>query len=250
MDIKEFHDFQKDIRRKRMPNSEEIASLAQGVVTIPDNLVDKFDETLSRLLFLENDLYHKFEKECSIEIYKRALEAELLDLPNDQSPESLTKHFDKNYKIYSDLFDSVHQSKKSRAENGFEIEFDFLFKRTGLSGELKKSGARNYIYFFPSESELLVGNETGIILILARTLRDQWRKFSDLSHQRNINTIYFVTLDERITQQQLWEMGTHGFLVATFESIRVKKYASNSGIINLNELMKKVREYVQSRVKT
>ena len=243
MNIKEFHDFQKEIRQKRMPNSAEIASLAQGVVTLPDDLTANFDATLSRLLFLEKDLYKKFEKECSVQIYKRAFETGLLDTPAENSVESFSKHFDKNYSIYADLFDSVNQSKKSRAENTFELEFDFLFQKLGLPGELKKSGSKNYIYFFPSEAEVLVGQQPGIVMILAKTVRDQWRKFLDLTIHHNIQNTFFVTLDERITQSTLWEIASHGFMVATLDSIRNEKYSGNSNVVNLNEMMKVIKDF-------
>lgn len=244
MNIKEFHDFQKEIRQKRMPNSAEIASLAQGVVTIPEDLIANFDSTLSRLLLLEKDLYKKFEKECSVQIYKRAFESGLLDIPSDNSIESFSKHFDKHYSIYADLFDSVNQSKKSRAENTFELEFDFLFQKLGLPGELKKSGSKNYIYFFPSEAELLVGQQPGIVMIIAKTVRDQWRKFLDLSKHHNIQKIYFVTLDERITQSTLWEIASHGFMVSTLESVRSEKYQGNSSVVNMNDMIKMIKDFI------
>lgn len=244
MNIKEFHDFQKEIRQKRMPNSAEIASLAQGVVTIPDDLISNFDATLSRLLFLEKDLYKKFEKECSVQIYKRAFESGLLDIPAENSIDALSKHFDKHYSIYTDLFDSVNQSKKSRSENTFELEFDFLFQKLGLPGELKKSGSKNYIYFFPSEAELMVGNQPGTVMILAKTVRDQWRKFLDLSKHHNISKIFFVTLDERITQSTLWEIASHGFMTATLENIRAEKYPGNSSVVNLNTMLKLINDQI------
>lgn len=237
MNIQEFHDFQKEIRNKRMPNSEELSSLAQGVVTFRGDLFEEFDSTLQRLINLEKDLYKKFEKECSVQIFRKAIESKLIETPESNSDADITSHFEKYYGIYSDLFDSVLQSKKSRSENTFEYQFEFLFRRLEIPYELKKIGSKGFIYFLPNEDDILTGGKSGFVLLIMKNLRDQWRKYLNLTQHKNIEKIILITLDDRITSNNMWQIASNGFMIATSKDIKEKKYSSQSNVIDLNELM-------------
>ncbi len=242
MKLQDFHDFQKEIRNKRMPDSEELSSLAQGVVTFHGDLFQEFDSTLQRLNNLEKDLYKKFEKECSVQIFKRAVESNLIELPEDTSAEKITAHFDKYYSVYSDLFFSVLQSQKSRSENTFEHQFDFLFQKLNVPHELKKSGNKGFVYFLPNEDDIVTAGNQGFVFIITKNLRDQWRKHLNLTERKNNLKTILITLDERITANNLWQIGSNGFIVATSDELKKKKYASQSMVISFSDLMALLKE--------
>ena len=173
-----------------------------------------FNNFLFNALIEEWNIFQKYEKE----LYKTKVIPFIFELVKDNSNEfpvcqSVIKNIIKSIKQNTDskehitflseslfeyfeaLFQSIHQSRRSRAGGSFQYQIENLFNLAGFpfSKQTRLNGPVDFL--LPSEDYYLRYRHDAIILSVKRTLRERWQQAIAELQAARVGRIYLATAE-------------------------------------------------------
>jgi len=229
---------------------------------IKDEVRNKFNTLLFNALIEEWKVFQKYEKE----LYKSKIIPSIFELIEKRKKEfptsqSLIKNIKtaiekKNrikdsewlitflseslFEYYEALFQSLHQSRRSRAGGSFQYQIENLFKLAGFpfSKQTRLNGPVDFL--LPSENYFSQYRHDAIILSVKRTLRERWQQAIAELQAARVGRIYLATAEidkGKIRDRDLDRMDSLNVTLVVFDNIKAEKFPKRNTVIGYGEFI-------------
>jgi hypothetical protein len=220
-----------------------------------------FDNLLFEVLIEEWNVFQRYEKE----LYKSKVIPSIFDLieSNDQEfpisqniikniSNAIEQNRSKNSKWYitflseslfeyfEALFQSIHQSRRTRAGGSFQYQVENLFNLAGFpfSKQTRLNGPVDFL--LPSEEYFHRYRHDAIVLSVKRTLRERWQQAIAELQSARVGRIYLATAEtdkNRIRNRDLDRMDNLNVTLVVFDNIKSEKFPNRNTVIGYGEFI-------------
>ncbi len=229
-----FADFQKKLRAEIMPSGDELAHLAQQRLGADKARVEEnFNKYLKELLSLEFQIYKEYERKCSAEIIRRAVDEGLL-----RDTGRLSESTELNSNELFTFFLSISQSRKTRAGGSFEKHVRYLFELLGYPFDRQKVLDGKVDYVIPNAQAFRRNRTACVVISVKRTLRERWRQVIGELSSTNAGKIYILTADERVSRAKVEEMKSHNINLVVWDDYKSGKFGDSYNVLGFTSFVR------------
>ncbi|MEK6690540.1 MAG: type II restriction endonuclease [Nitrospirota bacterium] len=144
------------------------------------------------------------------------------------------------FEYFEALFQSIHQSRRSRAGGSFQYQVENLFNLAGFpfSKQTRLNGPVDFL--LPSEDYFRQYRHDAIILSVKRTLRERWQQAIAELQSARVGRIYLATAETdkgRIRDRDLDRMDRLNVTLVVFDSIKADKFPNRNTVIGYSEFI-------------
>jgi hypothetical protein len=257
----------KTLRNTYMPQGtviakEAIENLGYIAEQIEKSQVRKrFNTLLFDVLIEEWNVFQKYEKELykskvipfifelienNSEIFPTCQAViKNLSIALEQNKKQNSKCFINNlseslFEYFEALFQSIHQSRRSRAGGSFQSQVENLFNLSGFpfSKQTRLNGPVDFL--LPSEDYFRQYRHDAIILSIKRTLRERWQQAIAELQSARVGRIYLATAEtdkNRIRGHDLDRMDSLNVTLVVFDNIKTEKFPNRNTVIGYSEFI-------------
>lgn len=144
------------------------------------------------------------------------------------------------FEYFEALFQSIHQSRRSRAGGSFQYQVENLFNLSGFpfSKQTRLNGPVDFL--LPSEDYFRQYRHDAIILSVKRTLRERWQQAIAELQSARVGRIYLATAEtdkKKIRDRDLDRMDSLNVTLVVFDNIKSEKFPSRNTVIGYSEFI-------------
>ena len=144
------------------------------------------------------------------------------------------------FEYFEALFQSIHQSRRSRAGGSFQYQIENLFNLAGFpfSKQTRLNGPVDFL--LPSEDYYLRYRHDAIILSVKRTLRERWQQAIAELQAARVGRIYLATAEtdkNKVRERDLDRMDNLNVTLIVFDTIKSEKFPDRNTVIGYSEFI-------------
>ncbi|MBI5875701.1 MAG: hypothetical protein HZB81_07675 [Deltaproteobacteria bacterium] len=144
------------------------------------------------------------------------------------------------FEYYEALFQSLHQSRRSRAGGSFQYQIENLFNLAGFpfAKQTRLNGPVDFL--LPSENYFSQYRHDAIILSVKRTLRERWQQAIAELQAARVGRIYLATAEidkNKIRERDLDRMDSLNVTLVVFDNIKMEKFQKRNTVIGYSEFI-------------
>jgi len=144
------------------------------------------------------------------------------------------------FEYFEALFQSIHQSRRSRAGGSFQYQMENLFNLSGFpfSRQTRLNGPVDFL--LPSEDYFHQYRHDAIILSVKRTLRERWQQAIAELQSARVGRIYLATAEtdkKKIRDRDLDRMDSLNVTLLVFDNIKSEKFPDRNTVIGYSEFI-------------
>jgi hypothetical protein len=255
----------KKLRDECIPQGQLIAHEAIGNLNLnADNITkekarENFNDLLYKVLLEEWKVYQSYETALYktkvipeiiklIRSNKRAypkcqflIKTALDEIQGQDSPDDkmlkITQSF---YEYFEALFQSLHQSRKTRAGGSLQYQIEHIFNLCGFPFQKQTFLNGPVDFLIPSEEYFHRYRHDAIILSLKRTLRERWQQAIAELHAARVGRIYLATAETdkgKIRNRDLDRMDNLNVTLVVFDRMKIEKFPERPTVIGYTEFI-------------
>lgn len=144
------------------------------------------------------------------------------------------------FEYFEAVFQSIHQSRRTRAGGSFQYQVENLFNLAGFpfSKQTRLNGPVDFL--LPLEEYYRQYRHDAIILSVKRTLRERWQQAIAELQSARVGRIYLATTEtdkDRIRDRDLDRMDSLNVTLVVFDNIKSEKFPNRNTVIGYSEFI-------------